>query len=36
VTDRLAAEALALPMSSEMTREDAERVVMAVDRVLRR
>jgi dTDP-4-amino-4,6-dideoxygalactose transaminase/nucleoside-diphosphate-sugar epimerase len=34
VTDRLAAEALALPMSSEMTREDAERVVMAVDRIM--
>jgi dTDP-4-amino-4,6-dideoxygalactose transaminase/nucleoside-diphosphate-sugar epimerase len=34
VTDRLAEEALALPMSSEMTREDADRVVMAVDRIL--
>lgn len=36
MTDRLAAEALALPMSSEMTREDADRVVMAVDRVILR
>jgi dTDP-4-amino-4,6-dideoxygalactose transaminase len=36
VTEHLAAEALALPMSSEMTREEAERVVMAVERVLLR
>ncbi len=34
VTEALAEQALALPMSSEMTVEDAERVVIAVDRSL--
>jgi dTDP-4-amino-4,6-dideoxygalactose transaminase/nucleoside-diphosphate-sugar epimerase len=34
VTERLDAEVLALPMSSELTEEDAERVVMAVQHCL--
>ncbi|HEX8862989.1 MAG TPA: aminotransferase class I/II-fold pyridoxal phosphate-dependent enzyme [Actinomycetes bacterium] len=34
VTDRLDAEALALPMSSELTAADAERVVLALERCL--
>jgi dTDP-4-amino-4,6-dideoxygalactose transaminase/nucleoside-diphosphate-sugar epimerase len=34
VTDRLDAEALALPMSSEITTADAERVVLALERCL--
>jgi dTDP-4-amino-4,6-dideoxygalactose transaminase len=34
VTELLADEVLALPLSSEMTVEEAERVVMALDRIL--
>jgi dTDP-4-amino-4,6-dideoxygalactose transaminase/nucleoside-diphosphate-sugar epimerase len=34
VTDRLDAEALALPMSSELTAADAERVVLGLERCL--
>jgi perosamine synthetase len=34
VTERLDAEVLALPMSSELTEEDAEKVVMAVQHCL--
>jgi dTDP-4-amino-4,6-dideoxygalactose transaminase/nucleoside-diphosphate-sugar epimerase len=34
VTDALDADALALPMSSELTEEDAERVVVAVEHAL--
>lgn len=36
VTEQLAAEALALPISSEMTIEEAECVAMALDRVMLR